>query len=134
MKNWSEPFDALVEHMHLHRNAYCCAARLLGGMRAEKRTAALIGDLINVPQMTRRLARELTALHDLLARGPSGECVPEETGRFAALASEASVAAEICLLEESLGECLAALCEGGPISELERAVQATDQGRKLSGA
>lgn len=66
MQNCSEPFDALVEHLHLHRDAYCCAVRLIGGQRAEKQTAALIGDLIDVPHLTRRLARELTALHSFL--------------------------------------------------------------------
>ncbi len=88
--------------------ALTCAAALLGGPDAERRTKLLVDDLTLSPPLTRRLRREFDGLEDLLSLRHVDNLDRIEAERFAQIDPEHPVVADICLLLEGLRAARAA--------------------------
>ncbi|SFQ10540.1 hypothetical protein [Tranquillimonas alkanivorans] len=99
-------FADLVAHVWFHDQAVQNAALLLGGPDWLRRAQRLLGDLVSAPRLTRRLDRELRALHALLTFEHVGDLDRLETALFAELDPEDPVVADLCLLADALEEHL----------------------------
>lgn len=99
---WAE----LVAHLWSCNESLQNAALLLGGRPALQRTQRLLDELTSAPRMTRRLARELRALHDLLTLEHVGDPDRIETELHAAIHPADPVVEDLCLLAEGIEERL----------------------------
>lgn len=97
---------ALLAFLGTHRDALQNAALLLGGRPDLRRTQRLLDELSTQPTLTRRLCRELEALHALLSLEHVDDPERPEAGHFALIDPEWCDVAEICLLDEALVGCL----------------------------
>ncbi len=102
----SPAYVDLQAFLRLHRDGLQNAALLLGGSPALRRTQRLLDEIGTQPRLTRRLHRELKALHALLSLEHVNDLDREEAGHFALIDPEWCDIAEICLLDEALIDCL----------------------------
>lgn len=91
---------ALAAFLHAHASALQNASWILGGENASKRVTALLGDLSEPVSLTRRLARELEWLEQLLTLELTTEIDSVEAASFAAIDPMDPVVSEICLLTD----------------------------------
>lgn len=90
------------------------AALLLGGRPALRRTQRLLDAMTTAPRLTRHLAREVSALHDLLTLRDVGDPDYIETAYFDEIDPASAVVEDICLTADRLeGRMTAACSEGG---------------------
>lgn len=88
------------------------AAALLGGSVAARRARGLVDALSTPrPRLTRRICRELIALHRLLALEDVGTPGHPTAHYFSTIDPADPVVEEICLLTDGLSDCLRALVE-----------------------
>lgn len=92
-----------------HSEALQSTALLLGGQPALRRTQRLLDDIPEVRVLTRRLERELGALHRLLSLEDVCDFDNIEAAYFAELDPAAPITEEICLLCDTLTDHLHAL-------------------------
>lgn len=85
------------------------AALLLGGQPWLKRTQRLMDDLRSSAVVTRRLHREVVALHELLSLEHVHDDNRPEAGFFAELDPGQPYVEEICLLADGLADAIAAV-------------------------
>lgn len=88
--------------MQEHAEAVQNASLLLGGIRALSRAQTLLDDLRTGTVFTRRMKREMKALHDLLTLQHVPDPDREECGYFADIDPADPAVEEICLLSEGL--------------------------------
>jgi len=79
---------ALLEFLGTHREALQNAALLLGGRPGLRRTQRLLDEWSTQPTLTRRLCRELKALHALLSLEHVDDPERPEAGHFALIDPE----------------------------------------------
>lgn len=92
--------------LQAHNEPLQNAALLLGGSAALRRTQRLLDDVATQPGLSRRLRRDLAALHALLSLEHVHDPERPEAGCFARIDPEWGGIAEICLLDEALLEHL----------------------------
>ncbi|MCB1358666.1 MAG: hypothetical protein KDK53_19970 [Maritimibacter sp.] len=91
--------DAAIIHFLLENaDALANAAELLGGRAACSRTYRLLDDLRDTTGLTRRLHREIAALHRLLTLENVADPDRIECGYFAAIDPMDPAVEDICLL------------------------------------
>ncbi|MBC2835159.1 hypothetical protein [Paragemmobacter straminiformis] len=116
--NSSSAFADLQLYLSDHFDAFAHAAGLLGGRAGQQRTVALIRDLGEASELSRRLTRELQFLKELLTLEHVGNPDRPESDFFAAINPDAPYVTEICLLSEGLVERIDAIetkCEAIPV-------------------
>ncbi|SFQ12399.1 hypothetical protein [Tranquillimonas alkanivorans] len=86
------------------------AALLLGGRPALRRTQRLLDDMTTAPRLTQRLAREVSALHDLLTLENVGDPERLETAYFDEIDPASAVVEDICLAADRLEDLMTAAC------------------------
>ena len=101
--------EALARFASARADALLSAAELLGGPKARRRTGRLIQDLEDAPRLTRRLRKELVALHRLLSLQDVEDPDREEAAFFAMIDPASPAVEEICLLTDELTALLEAL-------------------------
>lgn len=100
----------LVEHAEPLMNA----AGVLGGKRAVQQVAELIRDLPEQKVLSRRLARRLEGIRDLLTLEHVADIESLEAVHFALIDPEDPVVPEICWLTDQFGDYLDALRAADP--------------------
>lgn len=103
---YHDPLKDLRDFAHLNRDALQNASLLLGGQPALKQTQSVLVDLSFAPTLTRRMARELAKLHDLLTLQNVHDPDGIEAALFADIGSASPVVEDICLLSDDLEDLL----------------------------
>ncbi len=105
--------------MSLHYEALQNAAVLLGGQPALRRTQVLLDEFMSAPRLTRRITRELVALHDLLTLRNVHDLERIEAGCFAEIDPASPIVEDLCLLTEALKDQLHRLNEEHPFHDFD---------------
>lgn len=107
---------AMSSFLTEHAEPLLNAAGLLGGARAISHVAELIRDLPEQETLSRRLARKLEGLHDLLTLEHVDDFEAAEAEHFCLLDPEDPVVPEICLLTDQFIDHLDALRNADPVA------------------
>jgi bacterioferritin (cytochrome b1) len=110
MFDLSQPgLQNLQAFLRSHSEALQNTALLLGGQPALRRAQRLLDDIPEVGALTRRLERELCAIHRLLSLEDVCDFDNIEAAYFAGLDPASPITEEICLLCDTLTDHLDAL-------------------------
>lgn len=104
-----DPLKDLRAFALAHSEALQNASLLLGGQPALRRTQGLLDDITSVHELTRRVARELDALHQLLSLHNVHDPDRIEAACFADIDPASPIVADLCLLSEALSDQLLCL-------------------------
>lgn len=107
---------AMSSFLTEHAEPLLNAAGLLGGAQAISHVAELIRDFPEQQKLSRRLARKLEGLHDLLTLEHVEDFETIEAGHFALIDPEDPVVPEICWLTDQFSDYLDALRDADPLA------------------
>ncbi|PFG64313.1 hypothetical protein AXZ77_2948 [Thioclava sp. ES.031] len=105
---------AMSSFLTEHAEPLLNAAGLLGGGQAIKQVAEILRDLPEQPKLTRRLARKLQGLRDLLTLEHVDDFETAEAEHFALIDPDDPVVPEICWLTDQFSDYLDALRDADP--------------------
>ncbi|OOY07009.1 hypothetical protein BMI89_19715 [Thioclava sp. F36-7] len=106
---------AMSSFLTEHAEPLLNAAGLLGGARAISHVAELIRDLPEQKTLSRRLARKLQGLRDLLTLEHVDDFETAEAEHFALIDPEDPIVPEICWLTDQFSDYLDALRDADPV-------------------
>lgn len=107
---------AMSSFLTEHAEPLLNAAGLLGGVQAVKQVAEILQDLPEQKTLSRRLARKLAGLRDLLTLEHVTDFETAEAEHFALLDPDDPVVPEICLLTDQFSDYLDALRDADPVA------------------
>lgn len=114
-----DPLKDLRAFASAHSEALQYASLLLGGQPALRRTQGLLDDITSVPELTRRVARELDSLHQLLSLHNVHDADLIETACFADIDPASPIPADLRLLSEALSDQMLCLRNNSSIQDFK---------------
>lgn len=116
MKTFPIARAAFATFVIAHADALVNAASLLGGAQAAINVAEIVRDIAEPLPLTRRLARKLEGLRELLTLEHVSDLDSVEAAHFAAIDPASPAVAEICWLTDQYVEHLDALRDADPVA------------------